>query len=115
MEASEKPQLSLDQPSGGGVVRALDDRLVIESLTVEDARAARVVRERAEAGQAPSSTVAKAVEIGARVLDSEETAVNVDYVRAELEQGVGRLNKELSTTFETASESLAEQIASCLL
>ncbi len=36
---------------GDGVVRALDDRLVIERLTVTDERAARVVRERAEGGQ----------------------------------------------------------------
>jgi hypothetical protein len=112
MEASEKPQLSLDPPGGDGVVRALDDRLVIERLTVADERSARVVRERAEAGQAPAQTVAKAIEIGARVLDSEETAVNVDYVRAELERGVGQLNKELAGTFAEASESLAEQIAS---
>ena len=47
MEASEKPQLSLDAPGGDGVVRALDDRLVIENLTVADERAARVVRTRA--------------------------------------------------------------------
>ena len=112
MEASEKPQLSLDQPGAEGVVRALDDRLVIEHLTVADERSARVVRERAEAGQAPTQTVAKAIEIGARVLDSEETAVNVDYVRAELERGVGQLNRELAGTFATASESLADQIAS---
>ena len=46
MEASEKPQLPLDEASGEtGRVRALDDRLVIERLTVDDARAARVVRE----------------------------------------------------------------------
>jgi hypothetical protein len=112
MEASEKPQLSLDPPSADGVVRALDDRLVIEHMTVADERSARVVRERAEAGQPPAQTVAKAIEIGARVLDSEETAVNVDYVRGELERGVGQLNRELAGTFATASESLAEQIAS---
>ena len=40
---------------GDGVVRALDDRLVIERLTVTDERAARVVRERAEAGQQPAA------------------------------------------------------------
>ncbi len=37
MEASEKPQLPIEEASAdvGGVVRALDDRLVIERLTVE--------------------------------------------------------------------------------
>src|SRR5919198_1096452 len=111
MEASHKPQLPLDDVAPEGVVRALDDRLVIERLTVADERAARVVRERAEAGRRPAETVAKAVEIGARVLDSEETAANVDYVRAELERGVGKLNHELAGTIEAGNEELAERIA----
>jgi Uncharacterized protein conserved in bacteria (DUF2130) len=111
MEASSKPQLPLDDTSPEGVVRALDDRLVIERLTVADERAARVVRTRAEAGQRSAETVAKAVEIGARVLDSEETVVNVDYVRAELERGVGKLNQELAGTLESGNEELAERIA----
>src|SRR3954454_10748869 len=111
MEASEKPQLPLDVPDADGIVRALDDRLVIERLTVADERAARVVRERAEAGQSRSETVTKAIEIGARVLDSEETAANVDYVRHELEQGVGKLNQELAGTIEAGNEELAERIA----
>jgi hypothetical protein len=110
MEASQKPQLPLDD-AVDGVVRALDDRLVIERLTVADERAARVVRMRAEAGRRPAETVAKAVEIGARVLDSEETAVNVDYVRAELERGVGKLNQDLAGTLEAGNEELAERIA----
>jgi hypothetical protein len=107
MEASEKPQLTLDEAS----VRALDDRLVIERLTVTDERTARVVRERAEIGQPPAETVAKAVEIGARVLDSEETAVNVDYVRAEFERHAGALRRDLSKSLEEGDEQLAERIA----
>ncbi len=91
MEASEKPKLPSDQaPSqGDGVVRALDDRLVIERLTVSDERAARVVRERAEAGQQPARTVSDAIEIGARVLDREDVGAEVDYVRAEFERASG--------------------------
>ncbi len=111
MEASEKPQLPLDVPDDDGVVRALDDRLVIERLTVADERAARVVRERAEAGQRPAETVAKAVEIGARVLDSEETAANVDYVRAEFERHAGALRERLMKQLEAGDEALSERIA----
>jgi hypothetical protein len=111
MEASEKPQLPLDTPAEGGVVRALDDRLVIERLTVADARAARVVRERAEAGQASPETVTKAIEIGARVLDSEETAANVDYVRHELEAGLGQLRSQLGGTLEDGAKAITEQLA----
>ena len=109
MEASERPQLPLDHgPSG--TVRALDDRLVIEALTVEDARAAKLVRERAEAGHAAPETVRKAIEIGSRVLDSEATAANVDYVRRELEQGLGELDERLGETLEQSAEALADQI-----
>jgi len=110
MEASERPQLPLDD-GGAGVVRVLDDRLVIESLTVSDERAARVVRERAESGQAPAETIGKAVEIGARVLDTEETAANVDYVRHEVETSFGKLDKQLGATIEQGAESIAEQLA----
>src|SRR4051794_30697031 len=106
MEASEKLNLTEDP-----TIRVLDRRLVIERLDVEDERAARVVRERAEAGQRPAEVVVKAIEIGARVIDSEGTAANVDYVRAELERGVGPLREELSETLEAGNEALAERIA----
>ena len=111
MEASEKPQLPLDQELDQGVVRVLDDRLVIERMTVEDARAARVVREQAGDGRAPRDTVSKAIEIGTRVLDSEGTAANVDYVKRELQDGLGELNKELGATLVTGNAELAERIA----
>jgi hypothetical protein len=109
MEASEKPQLELgDEP--GGTVRALGDRIVIEGLSVEDARAARLVRERSQAGTPGSKTIRDAIEIGARVLDSEETAVNVDYVRRELEAGLGELDSKLGETLQGSAEAIAEQI-----
>ena len=111
MEASERPQLPLDEGMADGLVLALDDRLVIEWLEVADARAARLVRDRVAAGRAPAETVRKAIEIGSRVLDSEETAANVDYVRRELEAGLGELDKRLGGTLEESAEVLAEQIA----
>ncbi len=110
MEASEKPQLQFgDDPSG--TVRALGDRVVIEGLTVEDRRAAEVVRERAQAGTPAPETVRKAIEIGARVLDSEETAVNVDYVRRELEAGLGQLDEKLEGTLTASAEAINESLA----
>ena len=110
MEASERPQLELDAEPGG-TVRALGDRIVIKSLTVEDRRAAEVVRERAQAGTPAAETVRKAVEIGARVLDSEETAANVDYVQAAFERHAGALRERLDETLEAGDEALAERIA----
>lgn len=109
MEASERRQQELNL--GDGAVRALDDRLVIERLTVSDERASRVVRERAEAGQPPPRTVADAIEIGARVLDREDAAVEVDYVRRELEAGLGELDRRLAATLEEGSGEMAERIA----
>src|SRR5256714_12457007 len=113
MEASENPQLPIDRLPGrpDGVVRALDDRLVIERLTVTDERAARVVRERAEGGQEPTRTVADAIEIGARVLDREDAAAEVDYVRAEFERHAGALRERLGKSLEDGDPLLAERIA----
>jgi hypothetical protein len=107
MEASEKQQLPLD----GSAVRALGDRLVIESLTVNDERAARVVRERAEAGHDPARTVIDAIEVGARVLDREGTEAEVHYVRAEFERQAAQLRERLTKAIEAGDEQLAERIS----
>jgi hypothetical protein len=109
MEASERPQLPLDQ-AADGTVRALGDRLVIEALTIEDERAARLVRDRAEAGHAPAQTVRDAVEIGARVLEREGTAAEVDYVRAEFERHAAELRERLGKALESGDELLAQRI-----
>ena len=87
MEASEKPQLPLDATpaEGEASVRLVEDRIVIERLTIADEGTARVVRERAGVGEEPARTVRRAIEIGSRVLDREETAAEVDYVRREFE------------------------------
>jgi hypothetical protein len=107
MEASEKPQLPLDE---GQAVRAIDDRLVIERLEVHDAGAARVVREQAKKQRPPAETVARAIEIGARLIESEGTAANVDFVNAQFERHMGRLGEQLSEVLESGSEELAEHI-----
>lgn len=114
MEASENRPPSLPGQldfEPGGSVRALGDRLVIESLTITDERSARVVRERKEAGQDSAETVCKAIEIGARVLDSEETAVNVDYVRHEVESSLGELDRKLAGTLEGGAEAITDSIS----
>ena len=110
MEASEKPQLPIDAVAEP-TVRAINGHLAIESLTVADERAARVVRERAGAGDEAAAIVRKMIEIGARVLESEGAAANVDYVRAELERNVGGLAEHLSQLLEAGGEELGEQIA----
>jgi hypothetical protein len=111
MEASEKQLDLTPSAQAEGTVRVLDDRLVIEAMTVTDERAARVVRERADAERSPVDTVARAIEIGARVLDSEETAANVDYVRAEFERHAGALRERLMKQFESGDQALSERLA----
>ena len=114
MEASRKSpfdpaaKLPLD---GSSSVRALGDRIVIEDLTVADERAAKVVRERTEAGTPAAETVVKAIEIGTRVIDSEGTATNVDYVQRAFEAHVGKLGEELTGTLEEGSAEIAQHIA----
>src|SRR5262245_41651881 len=109
MEASEKPQLPLDD-APEGAVRALDDRILIERLTVQDERAAQLVRERQAAGQQPAKTVADAIEIGARVLDREDAAAEVDYVKAEFERQASALRERLTRSLEAGDQQLADRI-----
>jgi hypothetical protein len=123
MEASEKPQLPLDSDSqdhgdprdpgdrdSHGIVRALEDRLVIEALTITDARAAQVVRDRREHGQEPPRTVTDMIEIGARVLDREEAAVEVDFVRREYERAVAEHRRESERHQREAVERVEREI-----
>jgi hypothetical protein len=110
MEASEKTQLPLDPEATAGAVRAIGDRLVIESLTLNDERSARVVRQRAESGQEPADTVGKAIEIGARVLDREEVAAEVDYVKREFER-LQALHRE---TIERQNQEAVDRIDGAL-
>ena len=110
MEASEKPQLQIDS-DGQTTVRAIDDRLVIEHLEVSDAGAARVVREQAKDGREPAETVTRAIEIGARLIESEGTAANVDFVNAQFERHMGQLAEKLGEAIDSGSEELAEQLA----
>jgi hypothetical protein len=104
MEASER-QLPIE-PEGPGSVRVVEDRIVIERLTIADEETARVVRDRAEAGEEPARSVRRAIEIGTRVLDREDTAIEVDYVRREFE----RLARVHSETVEEANREAVERI-----
>ena len=106
MEASEHSQLPIEPGRTDGTVRVLGDRLAIEDLTINDPEASRVVRERAEAGEEPARTVRRAVEIGTRVLDREDTAIEVDYVRREFE----RLARSHSGTVEETHREAVERI-----
>ncbi|MCE3267327.1 MAG: hypothetical protein K0S15_2036 [Solirubrobacterales bacterium] len=112
MEASEKPQLPL-QPDvqGNASVRLVEDRIVIERMEIADRGTARVVRDQAGEGREPVETVSRAIEIGARVIESEGTAANVDFVNSQFQQHMGGLAEQLTALLETGNEELAERIA----
>jgi hypothetical protein len=105
MEASER-QLPIEVPEVPGSVRVVEDRIVIEGLTIADEETARVVRDRAEAGEEPARSVRRAIEIGTRVLDREDTAIEVDYVRREFE----RLSRAHGETVERTHQEAVERI-----
>jgi hypothetical protein len=107
MEASENTRIDRGSPT----VRALDDRLLIERLEIDDERSAQLVRERIEAGQSGEDTVRDAIEIGARVLEREHTGAEVDYVKAEFGKHAGELAERLVKSIDTGNELLAEEIA----
>lgn len=109
MEASEKPQLPLDH-DGHGSVRVVEDRIVIEGLTIADEQAARVVRERAETGEQPPATIRRAVEIGTRVLDREDSAVEVDFVRREYERAVAEHRREAERQQREMTERIEREM-----
>src|SRR5438034_10742538 len=56
-------------------VRVLGDRLLVDGLVVEDETAVRLARE----AEDPARAMRDAIEIGARVLDREQTGAGVEY------------------------------------
>ena len=92
-------------------MRAIGDRLVIERLEVSDPAAARVVREQVDEGHQPAETVTRAIEIGTRVIESEGTAANVDYVKGELERQLRPLADRLGGVIEEGQEDFADRLS----
>ncbi|MGE5635411.1 MAG: hypothetical protein ACM3UV_00490 [Nocardioidaceae bacterium] len=88
----------------------MGDRLAIESLTVQDECAARLVRERAEAGDDPAKTVTDAIEIGARVLDREHAAANAEFVKTEFERASRQLEGEFTDKARRVAEFLGGKV-----
>src|SRR2546423_724701 len=88
-------------------VTTTGNRLTVHDLTVEDEAAARVVREREQAGDDPVKTVTDAIEIGARVLDREQAAANAEYVRTEVEKSAQELDRQFSHKARPFEEQVA--------
>ena len=91
-------------------VRAVGTRVSIDGLVVDDEAAARLVREREEAGADPAATIADAIEIGARVLDREQAGANADFVRSEFEKVSKEVEREFSDNAREVTEILGKRV-----
>ena len=97
-------------PLRKSTVSVTGDQIHIDGLTVTDEAAARLVRERSEAGEDADAVVANAVEIGARVLDREQVGANAEIVRAELEKAT----RDAEAALETRTRELADEFGTTL-
>lgn len=96
----------LRQPS----VRILGDCVAIDGLVVDDECAVRLVREREQNGEDPVKTVSDAVEIGARVLDREQTGANAEFVKTEFERAATELNGQFTERAREVAEYFNERV-----
>lgn len=87
-------------------VSARGDRVKIDGLVVIDEALARLVEE----GPDPEKVVGDALEIGARVLDREQTAANAEFVKTEFE----KVSKTVEAEFGEKARATAEQLGSQL-
>src|SRR4051812_23381828 len=83
-------------------VQVLLGRILIENLMVDDAAAAELVRERADAGEDPARVVADAVELGARILARSQADASVEMLRQDLERTSEHVAEELRTRLDEA-------------
>jgi len=85
-------------------ITVLANRVLVDGLAIDDPTVVELVRARVEAGDDPAQVLADAVEIGARVLDREQTGANVEFVKAELE----RTARDVQGEFTERSRAVAE-------
>jgi hypothetical protein len=83
-------------------VTADGDRVRIDGLEIHDETAARLVTESSE----PDDVIADAIEIGARVLDREQTAANAEFVKTEFE----KVSKNVEAEFGDRAKVVAEEL-----
>jgi hypothetical protein len=87
-------------------VRVVQDRLYVDGLVVDDETAVRLVAEAADA----AALVTDAIEIGARVLDREQTAANTEFVKAEFERAARDLDKEFVERARVVAQRLDQKV-----
>src|SRR3954468_2414492 len=87
-------------------VRFFGDRLVVDGLLVDDECAVRLAKEHDD----PAKLILDAVEIGARVLDREQTGANAEFVKAEFEKTARELDADFVERARKVSERLDAKV-----
>jgi hypothetical protein len=89
-------------------VRTFNGELLIDGLRVDDDAAVALVHERERRGEPVDRLVKQMVEIGARVMEREGTAMQTDFVKAEFE----RAARELDAEFVERARKVADRLDS---
>jgi hypothetical protein len=104
MEAAQTLRLHPPQ------VEMRDGAVVIDGLVVTDERLVELVQRRIEQDQSPEEAVVQALEIGARVLDRESTAAEVDFVKLELEKIAATVERSFGERADAVATVLQRQM-----
>jgi hypothetical protein len=91
-------------------VHVLMGRLIVENVVVDDPAAAAFVARRVDAGEDPARVVADAVEVGARVLEREQAAVDAEFVRGELERVSGEVERAFTDKAKVVAEFFGAKV-----
>ena len=79
-------------------------RVIVENVVVDDPATAAYVDRRIAAGEDAVSVVTDALEVGARVLEREQAAVDAEFVRNEFE----KVSREVEASFGERARVVAE-------
>src|SRR3954470_16430453 len=85
-------------------VHVLMGRVIVDNVVVDDPATAAFVARRIAAGEDAVAVVTDAVEVGARVLEREQAAVDAEFVRNEFE----KVSREVETAFADKARVVAE-------
>src|SRR3954447_7194186 len=85
-------------------VHVLMGRVIVDNVVVDDPATATCVGRRMAAGEDPVAVVTDAVEVGARVLEHEQAAVDAEFVRNEFE----KVSREVEASFGERAKVVAE-------
>ena len=91
-------------------VRLLGDQLLIDGLTVDDEATITLAREREAAGESLDALVSQAIEIGARILQREQTASDTEFVKAEFERQAHEVEAQFNESAQKVTEGFKTQI-----